>query len=248
MNSTCIDFGRSFACGNGSTLGRGDETVQNDPRFCVESVLRIFDGRRDPPVVYDQCAACKAEETFAQRNLFKEDNYDFLPVFGEDRVIAFRRKAVIGEMPYRTVQSMEGHPWGRIDCRIRTGKAAPLADFAAIVSATAQCLPIVARTSWIDPASDVRAEIEYPIKTMNLQHRPPMFQIDTGPVLMPDLSCRRECWADALNLAYVAFSGFDRAAFVIEAPVAVGSSRQVMHYSKIVEFAATNSLWALQDR
>jgi len=42
---------------------------------------------------YYQCASCKSENTFAERDLFQKDNYDFLPVLeaiaGSSSVVRF---------------------------------------------------------------------------------------------------------------------------------------------------------------
>ena len=35
---------------------------------------------------YYQCGSCKSEHTFAEKNLFINPNYDFLPVFGEEHI------------------------------------------------------------------------------------------------------------------------------------------------------------------
>ncbi len=243
---TAIDFGRSFVLGSGSA--RSGQTEHNDPRFWVESALRIFDGRRGDPIVYYQCGSCKAEETFADRDLFKPDNYDFLPAFGEDQIVVFRRGAFAGQFPYRTVTSTEGHPWGRLSYHVAAVESTPLATFEAVAQATRQCIPIVGKTMVTDRNSGIRAEMEYPIKTMNIRYRPDRYQIDTGPLLLPDLSQRPANWGEVLSLAYVAFVNAQIAAFVVEAPVGDpnrGSSTQVMHYSRIEEIGALNTLWAV---
>ena len=81
---TPLDYGRSFILGNGP---------QNEVRFWVESRTRIIDEETGQRRDYVQTGSCKSEDTFAAKNLFYQDNYDFLPIFGPDDGIIFRRKA-----------------------------------------------------------------------------------------------------------------------------------------------------------
>ena len=81
---TPLDYGRSFILGNGP---------QNEVRFWVESRTRIIDEETGQCKDYVQTGSCKSEDTFAAKNLFYQDNYDFLPIFGPDDGIIFRRKA-----------------------------------------------------------------------------------------------------------------------------------------------------------
>ncbi len=71
---------------------------------------------------------------------------------------------------------------------------------------------------------------------------------DTGPVLFPDLSVRREVWADYLSLAFLAYETRTdgHADFVIESPVPVGpnpGAPRVMHYDRHEHRPAINTIW-----
>ena len=99
-----------------------------------------------------------------------------------------------------------------------------LIDFRAVAKASSAGTPIIGRTVLADSGTGLRAELEYPIKTINIRYRPDVYQFDTGPVLFPDLGVRREVWADYLSLAFLAYEtrtdGY--ADFVIESAVPVG--------------------------
>ena len=79
-----IDYSRSFLHG---------KWTENRVRFWVESRTRIIDPEKAAPIDYYQCASCKSENTFAPNDLFHQDNYDFLPIFGPGDGVTFRRKA-----------------------------------------------------------------------------------------------------------------------------------------------------------
>lgn len=254
QSNTCIDFGRSFINGNGSVALGKEVFGHNDPRFWIESAVRLFDDRAGTSAVYYQCGSCKSENTFTAKgpgDLFSQPNYDFMPVFGPDEVLIFRRGDVLGDRPYRSVVQLP-HPWGIPDIHLVTSaKTRRLGTFEEFVAASRACLPIVGKTAIADAETGLRAEVEYPIKTINIHYNPDVLQIDTGPVMYPDLSQRYESWAHALSLAFVAYETrtSDFADFILEAPVPLEIDGKevclVMHYSKAVACKADNSLWSI---
>src|SRR5262245_17446697 len=79
----CLDYGRSFVCHSGPF---------NAVRFWVESRTTIVDDQSGSVSHFYQCGSCKSERTFAEQDLFYENNYDFLPIIGSNRTLMFRRK------------------------------------------------------------------------------------------------------------------------------------------------------------
>ena len=169
-------------------------------------------------------------------------------------MLIFRRWAVLSELPYREVVKLsDQHPWGIPDVHLVTSANTRRLDtFEEFVTASRACLPIVGKTAFANSETGLRAEVEYPIKTINIHYNPDVLQIDTGPVMFPDLSKRHESWADALSLAFIAYETrtSEFADFVLEAavPLEIGGSEafRVMHYSEIVACKADNSLWSIE--
>jgi hypothetical protein len=62
----------------------------------IESRTRIIDRKLGTSTVYYQGASCKSENTFGEKDLFYKDNYDFLPIFGDGKVLIFRRQCDFG--------------------------------------------------------------------------------------------------------------------------------------------------------
>lgn len=235
-----LDYGRSFL--RGKWLG-------NEVRFWVESRTRMIDARTGRTEDYIQCASCKSEDTFAERNLFYEDNYDFLPIFGPEYGLIFRRKAYLNP-GYRSCQKAE-EMWGGQTYHLVESQSVELLTTAEdVLRATCEWLPIVAQTEICDAETGLRAIIEYPVKTMNTRRADNAYQIDTGPVVFPDFSQGAERLVDTLSLAFVAFNAPHFADFVIEAPRGIGSSEttpqiQVHHYARRVSLSAENRLYAV---
>ena len=233
-----LDYGLSFISGR---------AAENRVRFWIESRTHIFDsvtGRSDH---FYQCASCKSEHTFAERNLFVEDNYDFLPIFGQDHGVVFRRKSTRHD-GYRETRPADEWWAGQVYRMVPAVDVQEVATFEEIASATHQARPLVAVTEIRNEDTGLSATIECPVKTMNIREHDRCYQVDTGPVAWPDLSERRERLVDMLSLAFVAFNAPHFADFVIEAPTTVGdgdASSEVYHYSKLVSLPATNRLFAV---
>jgi len=237
----CLDYGRSFLCNTAEF---------NSVRMWIESRTIIIDPQRRTRTVYHQGASCKSEHTFAEKDLFHRDNYDFLPVFGEGKVLVFRRHHNRRADRYRSIKRMD-EMWGDRPV-LHTPAAArctELDTWEKISEATAAGVPIVTRTEIRDPATGLIAIIECPCKTMNISRPRRMYQVDTGPVAFPDLSRRHEPEIACLSLAFLAFNAPQFADFVIEAPTPIlEGDREVAtvhHYSRIISLPASNRIFAL---
>jgi hypothetical protein len=236
---TCLEYGHSFICNTASF---------NNVRFWIESRTVLFDGERS--VAFYQCGSCKSENTFAEKELFHEDNYDFLPILGDGHWLIFRRMARLNPN-YRQFKRME-EIWGPANIKLTEARNVQVLDsWEKIRDATAAATPIVARTELRDDQTGLRAVIEYPVKTMNISLDKSMYQVDTGPIAFPDLSRRFEPLIDCLQLAFVAFNAPHFADFILEQPTPVvedGQERaQIHHYSGRLSLPATNVLLAVED-
>lgn len=235
----CLDYGRSFL---------GNRSPANAVRFWVESRTTLFDG--DRRVEFYQCGACKSENTFAEKNLFMADNYDFTPIWGDGAWLIFRRTAALNPQ-YRRLQTPDA-TWGPVELKLRHAvKTRLLTTWAEIRDATAAATPIVAQTELTHAETGLRAVIEYPVKTMNISLDKQLYQVDTGPVGVPDLARRYEPAVDCLRLAFVAFNVPQFADFVIEQPTSVmvegQACCQIHHYSSPISLPAQNRLLAVED-
>lgn len=234
-----LDYGLSFVCCTASF---------NSARFWVESRTRIIDPVGGSVTDYYQCGSCKSEHTFAERNLFHEDNYDFLPILGPgSQWLVFRRPAGLSDR-YRSVAS---ETWGEAVPRLKEASEVVVLDtWERIRDATAAAVPIVTQTELLNEETGLRAVIECPCKTMNISLDKQMYQIDTGPVAFPDLTRRYEPPIDCLRLAFIAFNAPHFADFVVEQPTPVSGTDtpddcRIYHYSNPFSLPARNRVIAL---
>ena len=237
--SRCLDYGLSFLCGTAAF---------NAVRFWVESRTILIDEKKGTTTEYYQCASCKSEHTFAEKNLLQEDNYDFLPIFGGGDLLVFRRPAYLSDR-YRQV-SKAADVWGGPALKLRPAReASELTTWEQIRDATAAGIPIVTQTEIADEKTGLRAVIECPTKTMNVSLEKKMYQVDTGPIAFPDLTKRCERPIECLSLAFVVFNAPGFADFVVEQPTPVVEDGQekckIYHYSKPFSLPARNRVFAL---
>lgn len=237
----CLDYGKSFVRNTGE---------RNAVRMWIESRTIIYDLKSGSVNEYFQCGSCKSEDTFAAKDLFYKDNYDFLPVFGKDKVLVFRRHASERENRYRTIKPLE-EMWGK-DPVIHLPEPASITaldTWEKIREATVSGVPIVTHTEINNEALGLRAVIECPCKTLNINNARQLYQTDTGPAALPDLDRRYEEQIDCLRLAFIAFNAPEFADFVVEVPTPVLRDDQkvatVYHYSELLTLTTKNKLYAV---
>ena len=235
-----IDYGLSFIQGKGA---------KNSVRFWIESRTRIIDESSGSSADYYQCGSCKSEDTFPDKDLFKSPNYDFLPIFGPEYGIVFCRDAFY-DPPYSrsTKKAEELFEGQRYKLREATS-ARKLKTNEEIRKATNDFLPLIAQTEIRNEQTGLRAIIEYPVKTMNICDSDDVYQVDTGPVALPDLTKRYERMIDSISLAFVAFNAPHFADFVIEHPTPIiREGKEIykpLHYSKLLSLEAKNALFCI---
>lgn len=229
-----LDYARSYLSG---------KWEENRVRFVVESRTRVLDESSGQWEDFYQCASCKSEDTFASRNLFYKENYDFLPIFGPRDGVIFRRTANLNPR-YKEIKR-SADMWAGQTYRIAEApKPRVLDSNAAVRNATRTGMALVGRVEIANPRTRLRAWIEFPVKTMNIHDQRDLYQVDTGPVAFPDLSRRWDRWAECLSLAFVAFNTGDFADFVIEDETELRGGTKIHHYSRIVSLGSRNQLFA----
>jgi len=235
-----VDYGRSFI----NTKARW-----NSPRFWVESRLRISDPAAKTTREYFQCGLCKSEYTFPARGMFHPDNYDFLPVFSQVDCVVFRRH-LTDRGKYLEVKPI-AQAWEGTAPVVRHFRGRMLRNVEEISKAMTAGKQLVGQTEIRDEKSGRVAVIEFPIKTINWHRDTGQWQVDTGPVLLPDLTVPADQWSSKLRLAFVAFNAPDWAEFLIDEPTPIRDGEKeaakVFHYMRQFACPARNVLVAQDE-
>jgi hypothetical protein len=134
----------------------------------------------------------------------------------------FSEYAIHNERYFRSVNADQAplSVWGKPSFVLRAVQTAELLDTprALIVAAKAGCY-IVVRTEFANAERRLRAFVEYPVKTINMNEQSNAFQIDTGPIVFPDLWAAQKGHLEALRLAFIAFNNFGRSEVLLQTSV-----------------------------
>jgi hypothetical protein len=233
-----IDFANSYMTFFGRDRG-------NIARIQLDAACTLTDERSGASELYYLIAPCRAERMYLETQLFQMPNYEFCGIFSQGDCLLIRTHWA-SERDNRE----HGLNRGRFDdvhLDVRTFPSdRPLDDAAAILAATLDNRPLVARTELRDPGRGLRARLEYPVKTMNVLREPPRFQVDTGPLILPDFSSTAERPIERLGMAYVAYNTFDRAEFIRREPIAITADgrppAQTTDYARVEILPARNEI------
>lgn len=256
------DFGRSFLTFRIDlekkppiTMSHKPAVTLNNARIQLECRCRIANVDGDQSTEYVLGASCKTEKVNVERDIWTQPNADFCPVVSQDRFLLIKRwdrcnKGVmlyppsLGEQPQRQVgASTEAWESLRIDVYMTEGRVLQTTE--QVLEAVLDNRPIVSQTEF-DTSDGKRVLLEYPVKTINAGEREGFYQIDTGPVLLPDVSGDAGS-IDGLRLAFVAHNAPDWAEFVVNVPTPVSDGIEVHHYSRSVRLETTNRMIEIRN-
>ena len=247
-----IDFANSYMTWFGAAGG-------SISRIDIEAACTLVDDTGSEDAFY-LIAPCRAEHTHSDGQLIVMPNYDFRGVFGRSEYRIIRTHWVsdpgyLGDPGLDTTggrvldeAGLHGGKWDEVRLDIpRFDSFTELEDQQAVVDATLENRPLVSITELADGATGARAVLEYPVKTMNVLRSPVRFQIDTGPIIVPDFASTAELAVARFDLAHVVYNQFDRGELILRKPVGVGegaSRLSVTDYSERVEYTGLNSVLA----
>ena len=188
-------------------------------RFTLESRCLLRDRAGNELADLFMGAPCRSEYTIASENLFQVPSGEWRMAFSRSSI------PVIAKLPSTEKEMVQAQPLAgayqdyTIDIRSYEGVDA-LTAVGAIVDSTLACDAQNARSVYIDEASGIEVELEYPVNVMNINQADGEFQVCTGPVLLPDLATWDGSDVHRVFVAHAAFSRFDRVEFILRRSVA----------------------------
>jgi hypothetical protein len=255
-----VNFARSFSTFRIDTLKKPPLTVSHKPPFSlnnariqIDCCCWITDTRSGRAQQFVLGASCKTERVGVDRDIWTEPNADYVPVYSDDMFLilkAWQHAGVrvmlyppsLGAQPERQVGLIED-TYDSLHVDLVYGEGVELATAGDIIAATFANRPLVVRTAI--ETDHYRAVLEYPIKTINVNERDSIYQTDTGPILLPDLSREPHELIAGMELAFIAFNTPDWAEVIIRAPTPIGGGVSVHHYSKPRRLDTHNTIVAL---
>jgi len=226
------------------TLSHQPPTTVNNVRINLDCRLALTDRSVKKTHVFGLGTSCKTERVGSERDLWLLPNADFKPVVGaEDFLIikswqkknmgVMRHPASLGPQPERQIGSVK-EAWVEASLTFREVPGRVLNDLNAIIAAIRSERPLVCRSAY--STNDFAVVIDHPVKTINYSERDGVYQTDTGPILLPDLSPERlaheEKLIGCLDLAYSALNASSWAEFVVNVPTQLAPDISVNHYAR----------------
>jgi hypothetical protein len=238
-----IDYARSFVA---------FVLPSNTARLQLEARCLLTLPGQDP-TEYLMFASCKSEDCYVATGLFRDgrDNYDFSGIFGGTR---YRLERIHADASAESFDAGDTIP--RFEALLRhvhePKSVRPLLDKSAVIEATLANEVIIARNDLTDERTGIRAVVEYPVKTMNVQREQGVFQVDTGPVPLYNFAGDDPDPMAHFLWSYVAFNEFTGAFFISQVPTPLFKDgvevARTSHYSQNSAYLqSVNTLFAIDD-
>ncbi len=251
MNDMACDFQRSFMRWDKPRnphdprpYARHNTPLGNRVRILLEALLEVTHRDDGDSEHFFLIAPCRSEWVNAPDRLFQIPSREFRCVYSRDRERNVGRGLVWDGTESRSVPA-DG--W-KLEIEVqRFARTEIHESISAIAAATEGSSPLVGRTKIVHPDGDYECTLEYPIKTMNFRPETPTFQVDTGPVVLPDFQSDDALMIEQLVMAHVAYNRLDRTEFIIRRPTPIEggettSGPTALHYSEIREYQASNQI------
>ena len=250
-----IDFSKSYM----SWFGTGE--MRSVSRILIDGVCTLInsDGKKD---VFYLIAPCRSEHTHSDEQLIVMPNYDFRGIFGSKEYKIFRNHWVsnpdylddpgLDTTGGRILEESGLHDtkWDEVKLDINYfDNSKELTNKQSVVDSTLNNSILVGQTELMNDKTQKKAILEYPIKTMNVIPSVPRFQVDTGPILVPNFESNKKLKVDSLDIAYIVYSLFDQGEYISRKPVQIANTDDgplsVTDYSELVEYEGINRLYAV---
>jgi len=231
------------------TLSHKMPTTVNNVRINLEcrcAITPTSGPEKGKTTVYVLGASCKTERVGAPDHLWLEPNADFAPILStEDFLLikswqkndmgVMRNPASLGVQPERQIGKVK-EAWVGVSIELPEVGGVELKDINAIIEGIRGTNYLVSHTEY--EQNGYHVAIDHPVKTINYSERENVFQTDTGPILLPDLSPERSKPGDPFigrfDLAFSAFNAPTFAEFIVNKPTPLAPGLSVNHYSKPV--------------
>ena len=218
----------------------------NIARFELDSACEITDEDSGKRESFYLLAPCRAERMYRKTPLFIMPNYEFAGIWSADECLMIRTHWTSERSTRQYAVNQEEWADVRLDIR-HLDKARKLDRPDELVKATLDNLPLVGRTELHDESRGVRALLEYPIKIMNVLECPDKWQVDTGPLIVPDFDSPAPRLIERFDVAHVVYNALEKAEFILRRPVPIpegsNSASSVSDYSVIRVSSARNEIF-----
>ncbi len=230
------------------------DTLDHSPRCAIHASCRLRD-KKGTTREFFLTHPCMGEKMYADKDVIHLPTADFHMIFapGEEFLIvkimaespAFLRLAHrVGEKV--ATHDGRGTTITRFELAMRHFKPVrELKSDREVYDAMVANKPILGRMQF--PGEDGKTEVicEYPVTVMNAMHdEGHRWQVDTGPILIPDFSIKSDLTVGLLRQAFVVYNSWDWAEVAMHLPVKLSQNGETaMHYASPKRVSVKNQLF-----
>ena len=262
---TVTDFYRSFLrfridlnITQPRTVSQPPPFTLNNARFPLECVLRLTqpEALGGKTTQYVLGSSCKAEQVHVTENVWHEPAADMCLVASPDEFLVIKSwdrnnrgvmlsPPTLGEQPERQAGRCSD-AFTALNLTHKFADARLLTSTEEIVDAVLNDRPLVSQTEY-QLESGTRVFLEYPVKVVNASEREMFYQVDTGPVLIPDVASFDGVHEiSMLRQAFMAHNTLNCTEMLMNVPTTIGGGLSVNHYSRVVKLQATNRMLVVE--
>ena len=242
------------------TVSQPPPFTLNNAHFQLECVCRVIPSGANSTVAnttieYVLGASCKAEQVHVKENIWHDPPADMCLIASTDEFLVIKswdrnnrgvmlNPPTLGLQPERQAgKCSDAFTDMKID--LRETSAYLLETTKDIVNAVLNNRPLISQTEFSLP-DGTHVCIEYPVKVINASEREMFYQVDTGPVLVPEMSAFDGLHAiSALRLAFIAHNTLGCTELLLNVPTPIGQDFSVNHYSRVLKLNAVNRMFGV---
>jgi len=231
------------------TVSRKLPMTLNNVRFSLAARVVITHKASGRVHDYVLSPSCKSEQVWVKRDVWHQPNADMCMLAGKDEFLVQKLwdkadkgimlyPASLGVQPERQLgDPKEAFDSFSINLVKRPGRV--LGDIDSILAALESDVPVVSQTEYETAGHDVL--LEYPVRCVNFSERERYYQVDTGPILLPDFEREYKSMLAGCRLAYIAHNSPEWAEAIVCVPTPLSDDIKVHHYSQVVRLEGTRN-------
>lgn len=227
----------------------------NNAIFPLDCRCLLTDG--DQTTQYVLGSSCKSEFVYTEKGVWTDPCADMFIILSESEFMTVKsfahrgiavplHPATLGMQPKRQAGSC-AEAFDKVDIDVRLVEGRELTSNEAIVEAGLNRAALVSRTEWtVD--NGIQVMVEYPVRVWNFNERAFCYQLDTGPVLLPNFNYNHTHLIETFDRAYVAHNCPNWAEFIVNVPTQIEANISVDHYNESRRLDnVTNRMFAIVE-
>lgn len=223
----------------------GHKTWGNSARILFDARCVLTEDATGQSEEFFLIVPCRTEWMYQERNMIQNPSGEYRAMHTRERYRTLGKGMTAPIEAARSIRALDVFTAYEITTN-EYPVVTELTTNQAVVDATRKGLPIIAQTEIRE--NGYTAVLEFPVKTMNFLPDRIRFQVDTGPLLLPDFSATDDHWIDRMLMAHTVYNTFDHAEYVARRPTPlVIDGREVatvLHYSDYRAYTARNTFFA----